>query len=163
MPDTNWPYNVVDEVATVAGASPYTDGDPAVELVVKRPAQEHDPSHTIAIHAKDWVPVEHEMGMEAPVISRYVYTLQVWVKHHDEAEGQRTHAILSKMMRTMLYLNADLEVAFAELTETQDGHAERFLRRGVDTQRFFASEMQRTFMFLSTIDFWVDAQTVRTS
>lgn len=153
MADTLFPYNVVDIVAEAAQAR---DGE---AVIVKRPVHEEDPSKTVGIFAQDWTPTDDEIGGMGPTISRYLYRLQVMIKAGNEEEGQRDHAILSKSLRSMLYLDSDLEVAYASLTETMDGLRESFSNRGVLTQRFFSSEMGRTFVYLSTIDLWVDTVT----
>lgn len=156
-----FPSNVVELLAskflTIEG----------LEYVLKRPLRPTDPDMCLGVFPLDWVPGEFEIGGAVninipvdPVTSTYLYAIQAFVKHGDEEEGILKHTILSKIVRAMLYRDTGLRVALAALNETSLGMKERTQRWGVRTQRFIQNEISGQFVFLSTMDFWLETEVV---
>lgn len=133
-----------------------------VSQVFMRPLRSSDPNISIGLIAAEWTPNESEIGQMDPAISRYLYLIQAFVKDADEERGLRSHAALSKRVRAMLYRDAPTRVALGSLS-VQDagaGLTERTQRWGVRQQRFMANEVQGSFLYLSTLEFWLETETV---
>lgn len=156
--DASFPTNglmvIYDVMATI----------PGVELVVRRPVRPVDPNFTIGVTSLDWQPVgKPEMrGVPNPdpTLSRYIYSIQAFVKHSDVDEGLRLHAHLAKMIRVMLYRDADLRVRLPALTETELGVTERTQRWGVLRQNYMSNEVDGTWLHLSTTEFFLETETI---
>lgn len=138
-----------------------------LEYVLKRPLRPTDPDMCLGVFPLDWTPGEFEIGGAVnfnipvdPVTSTYQYAIQAFIKHADEEEGILKHTILSKIVRAMLYRDTALRVALAALNETSLGMKERTQRWGVGAQRFIQNDIQGKFVFLSTMDFWVETEVV---
>jgi len=138
-----------------------------LEYVLKRPLRPTDPDMCVGIFAVNWSPDDFEIGGHVnptitidPVLATYHYAIQAFVKMAGEEEGILKHTVLSKIVRSMLYRDVGLRVALCSLDETSMGAKERVQRWGVRTQRFIQNEVQGSFVFLSTMDMWVQTETV---
>jgi hypothetical protein len=134
-----------------------------LEFIALRPLQQTDPDGSVGVFALDWMPGEHEMvslGNAEPTTSTYLIGLHIFVKQANQEEGLLKHAILSKMVRAMLYRWSPLRVRLTALTETYLGMIERTQRYGVRQQRFMSSEVDGSAIFLSTIEFYVETEAV---
>ena len=152
---TVFPTNIIDAVQTAISGT-MTD-----YLTIDRPVRYTDPHQTASVYATDWNPgTEMEIGGIEPTINRYLVTIQLFLKIADERQGRRQIALDSKILRTVLYRDPTLGVAFATMSETLLGSVERFQRRGVQSQRFLNNEMRGAFVFLSTSVLWVETETM---
>lgn len=158
-----FPMNVINLMAVRLQT---LDGD---LMVVKRSLRDSDGTQSIGVYPIVWTPDEtsYEMiGSDAsnpkaePTLQRYVIGVQSYVKDTDEEQGIAVHAILSKMIRSLLYRDAVLAVGLNALSVTMNGSTERIQRRGISTQRFLASEVQGVFMYLSSLEYFVETETV---
>ena len=142
--------------------------------VEKRPLRGTDPNVCVGIFASQWVPDEdsHEMsgavlgggGMAAwqePTLQEYIISVQALVKDMDEIRGLSKHSVLAKMCRDMLLRNPTVGVALTSLSVTDSsGVTERLKRRRVRTQRYVSNEITGTWLYLATIEFMIETETV---
>lgn len=156
-----FPNNIVD---LVAARIPSLDSD---LHVAKRPLRKSDPNQSVGIHAAQWLPEEdsYEMrgapvGTHEPTLQRYLVSVQAFVKDMDEENGLAVHSVLSKMIRSMLYRDAPLRVGLSALSVTMSGSTERTQRWGIRQQRYFSNELQGSFLYLSTLEFWLETETI---
>lgn len=138
--------------------------------VVPRPLRISDPDESIGIFAAMWSPdpESYEIrkvlgsggpGPSEPSISRYVVSLQSFVKDMDEQRGLARHSVMSTIVRSILYRDEPLRVALSQLNTQVVGVRERTLRWGVTTQRFLNNELgDNDWLFLSTLEFWLDTE-----
>lgn len=134
-------------------------------FVVQRPLKSTDPNQSIGINAAQWAPnqdtleIRGNFSMEPP-ISRYMITVQAFIKDMDEVRGLNTHSVLSRRIRSMLYNDQPLRVALASLSSTLDGATESARRWGVSQQRFFSNEIDSSWLYLSILEFWLETEIV---
>ena len=158
--ETDFPYNIVgaiaDELATI---------DDEI-FVIRRPLRESDPVQSIGVFGVQWMPDEESLEMRGgfpgpsqPTLSQYIISIQIVVKDADEVRGAATHGTLAKIVRTMLYRNEALRVALHQLSSTTAGSTERTQRFGVRTQRYLSNELQGSWLYMSTIEFWLETET----
>lgn len=133
--------------------------------VVGRPLRNGDPDSSVGVYAGTWNPDErtHEIGHAAPsepTVQRYVLAVQAFVKDMDEERGLARHSVLSKMIRTMLYRDTALRVGLAALQVPMNGSVESARRWSVGTARFHSNELDGAFLYLSTLEFWLETETM---
>ncbi len=134
-----------------------------IEYVGVRPLKPEDPPVSLGLFVIDWVPGELEMAGTPnpdPTISTYLYGIQALVQHANREEGLLKHTLLSKMIRSMLYRRESLRVRLSQLNETSLGVTERTQRWGVRQQRFMSNDLEGSFLYLSTLEFWVETESV---
>jgi len=155
-----FPNNVVNLVATRMAL---LDSD---LLVVKRPLRPTDTIQAIGIFAAQWSPDENSYEMDSspvgrsePTISRYNVSIQALIKDADEERGLATHSVLSKMVRSVLYRDEPLRVGLTLLSATLNSSTERTKRWGIATQRYYSNEISGSWLYLSTLDFWLETET----
>lgn len=132
------------------------------ELVAMRPLKPEDPPVSIGVFVIDWIPGDAEMTGRAnsdPTISTYLFGIQALIRHTDREEGLLKHALLSKIIRSMLYRRESIRVRLSQLNEASLGITERTQRWGVRQQRFLSNELEGNFLYLSTLEFWVETET----
>jgi hypothetical protein len=157
--ETQFPNNIVQ---VVAARSALIDTD---LFVIKRPLRNTDPNQSIGVFASTWVPDDESKEMLGsafavqPTLSRYQISVQAFVKDMDEIRGLNTHAVLSRMVRSMLYTDNPLRVALSQLQSTLNGATEQSQRWGVSHQRFFANEIGGDWLYLSILEFWLETET----
>jgi hypothetical protein len=98
-------------------------------------------------------------GIHEPSLSSYLIGIQAFVKDGDEERGAAVHGTLSKLVRTMLVNDATLRVGLRSLSVTTSGITERTQRFGVRTQRYLSNELSGSWLYLSTIEFWLETET----
>jgi hypothetical protein len=149
-----FPNNVVafliDQFSTI---------DPDITVLPRR-LRPNDPAQSISVVAINWVPDEYEIGNPGPVVNTYRYGIQALIKDMDEERGLSKHSVLSMIIRTMLYRNPSVRVGLAALSVTMDGSTERYQRSGVRTQGFMSNDIQGSFLYLSTLEFWLETETI---
>jgi len=156
-----FPGNIVDELKTGLIGLPNPTNASVNPTVVGRPVRPTDPNITIGVVAEDWVPEGWEIGLpNEPAIQRYTFKLQVMVKHAQEEEGRAMHSALSKSMRAMVFRDDALRVALRGLVDTdaESGVVERATRYAAGRQRFLSTVFKGTFLFVSSLDLWVETQ-----
>lgn len=138
--------------------------------VVRRPLRPNDPVQSIGVFGSLWTPDQESLeiigmgasgvpGPQEPTISRYVISIQAFVKDMDEERGLATHSVLSKMILAILYRDQPLRVALSQLTAEVLGVSERTKRWGITTQRFLNNELgDNEWLYLSTVEFWLDTE-----
>lgn len=154
---TAFPGNVIARVIPRAQAL-----DPDL-FVVARPLQPTDPQQSLGIFPAQWDPQEmsHEMGKlfpGEPTLQRYHYVIQSLIKHTDQIQGTAVISTLSSMIRRMLYRDPALNVALSSLSTSALGSIERAQRWGVGAQRFLTNEISGNWVFVSTLEFWVETE-----
>lgn len=159
--NTVFPNNVVNLLATR-----FELFDPDL-FVTKRPLRHIDPEQSIGVFGALWSPDDdsYEMkgapiGRSEPTLQSYIITIQAYVKDMDEERGHSAHSVLSKTIRTMLYRDEPLRVGLIGLSSSMFGSVERLQRWKVRNQRFNSNELQGDWLFLSTLEFWLETETV---
>lgn len=133
--------------------------------VVKRPLRATDPVQSIGILAAQWLPDEESKEMRGasfavqPSLSRYAIAVQAFIKDMDDERGLANHALLSRMLRSMLYTDQPLRVGLSMLSSTMNGMTESTQRWGITQQRFFSNELTDEWLFLSILEFWLETET----
>lgn len=135
----------------------------------RRPLRESDPNTAAGVFAATWEPDQESLEMRGlgqnpapsePTISTYVIGVQAFVKDFSEERGLARHSVLSKMIRSMLYRDAPLRVGLSALSVTMNDSVERSQRWGIRAQRYLSNEIDGNFLYLSTLEFWLDTETV---
>lgn len=142
--------------------------DPAGDVqVFRRPLRDTDPNQSIGVFGALWTPNPESLemkgiaapGPQEPSLQRYSIAVQAFVKDMDEENGLAVHSVLSKMILAMLYRDAPLRVGLAGLSTTLFGATERTKRWGVTTQRFLNNELDSEWLYLSTVECWLETET----
>lgn len=157
--NTTFPNNIVEMIATRAEL---IDDD---LFVAKRPLKPTDPNQSIGINATLWTPDDDSLEMRGmaqmePSLSRYLITIQAYVKDMDEINGLNVHSVLSRRLRAMLYNDAPLRAALWGLSSTLLGVTEKTQRWGVSRQRFYSNEISSSWLYLSILEFWLETETI---
>lgn len=156
-----FPYNVVNVLAE------HFDLIDTDLVVLKRPIRETDPVQAIGVFGNIWQPDEDSyeirggpIGSSEPTLSRYIISVQVFVQDMDEERGAAVHGTLTKIVRAMLYRDANLHVALRALTATVAGSTERSKRFGVSTVRYLTNELSGSWLYLANMDIWLETETI---
>ena len=157
-----FPNNIVDIIATRAEL---IDAD---LFVTRRPLRNTDPNQSVGVYAGDWQPQDNSKEFKGlgnahastPTLSRYRIIVQSFIKDMDQERGLNVHAVLSRMVRSMLYTDEPLRVALAGLSVNLDGSTERTQRWGVTSQKFFSNELSGDWLYLSILEFWLETETI---
>jgi hypothetical protein len=97
---------------------------------------------------------------QMPTLSTYLFNLQAFIKDSQEERGLNVHSVLASRVRMVLYTNPDLQVIFAALSaDLGNGLTERMSKWGVGNTRYYSNEIEGSFLFLSTLEFWVQTET----
>jgi hypothetical protein len=161
-----YPNNVVEIIATRAALLD-DEPDPNNRVVVlKRPLRNTDPIQSIGVFGTQWTfdPDSFEFrgtpqhGPSEPTLQRYTLGLQAFVKDMDEVRGLYTHSVLTKMIRSMLYHDDPLRVALSALSVSMDGSTESTKRWGISQTRYLSNEISGEWLYLSTMDFWLETE-----
>lgn len=143
---------------------------PAIDLglgVFKRPLRNTDPNQSVGVFPVIWTPDMESLEMRGgpfprssePTLQQYTINIQAFIKDTDEQRGLNVHSILAKRVRTMLYRDATLRVGFASLSSATGGSTEKAKRWGVRTQRYISDEIEGSWLYLSTLEFWLETET----
>lgn len=140
--------------------------------VLKRPLRDGDGEQAIGVFASTWLPDETSYEMNGGVsllgqpraaseqtLSTYTINIQGYVLDTDEQQGIGVHNALAKMIRTLLYRDPVLAVGLDALSYTLLGSTERIQRRRVGVQRYLNDEIGGVFMFLSTLEYYIETET----
>ncbi len=154
-----FPNNIVDLIYTRA-----TSIDPDIERF-RRPLRPEDPQQSIGVYAALWNPDEDSLEMKGnqgreQSLQRYTVMVQAFVRDGDEERGLAIHSVLSSRVRAMLYRDAPLQIGFRALTWTDAGNPalESARRWGIRNQRFISNEVQGSWLYLSSIEFWLETE-----
>lgn len=157
-----FPNNVVELLALRMN-----DIDTDVE-VFRRPLRNTDPNQSIGVFAQLWTPDDTSLEMrgmttgapQEPTLQTYHGSLQAFIKDGDEERGLATHSVLSASVRSVLYRDVPLQVAFRNLSVTYTtGAVETLKRWGIRTQRYFSNEIDAQWLYLSTLEFFIETET----
>lgn len=130
-----------------------------VDQVLTRLMEPTDPNGALSITCDVWEPEEMQVGSFFPASGTYKLMLAHMVKNTDGEEGNRTHRMVAKALRLMLYRDLNLRVALAELSEGVDP-IERILTWSVASQRFGSTEITGQFVYLSVTELNIHTETV---
>lgn len=132
--------------------------------ILGRPLRSTDPDHSIGIFGQLWDPDEssmemHGFGINEPTLQQYLLGIQAFVKHGDEEQGLAIHSILSSRVRGVLYRNQAYRASLAGLSASDGGVTETLKRWGVRSQRYLSNEINAEWVYLSTLEFWIETET----
>lgn len=143
--------------------------DPAGDVqVFRRPLEVSDPVQSIGVFPTLWTPTQDSVemrgssspGPQEPTIQRYTLTIQAFVKDADEERGLSAHSVLSKYILAMLYRDEPLRLGLAQLSYSMLGVTEKTRRWGISTQRFVNNELDAEWLYLSTVECWLETETI---
>jgi hypothetical protein len=101
-----------------------------------------------------------EMPSSEPTVGTYNYEVELLVKHADEAAGRAMYAEGAKMVRAVLYRDADLLLRLRALSEDLMGSRERFLRMKIISQKYQNANLKTAWFFVATTRIQVDTETI---
>lgn len=132
--------------------------------VFGRPLRNTDPRQSVGVFGQMWTPDEESIEMyglfpHEPTLQTYLIGVQAFVKHGDEEVGLAIHSVLSNRVRSVLYRNEPFRVALSSLSATDSGTIESTRRWGVRAQRYFSNEIDAEWLYLSTLEFWIETET----
>lgn len=157
-----FPNNVVDMLATQLEdiELPLPSEMEKRVRIEKRPIRNTDYTQTVSIIPALWMPDMDSMEMQGsrsePTIQRYTILVEALVVDLDEERGLATHALLSSIVRLKLYRSIPIRVALPLLEVDLEGYRERLMRWGIHQQRFANNQLEKNFVFLSTLEFWFE-------
>jgi hypothetical protein len=166
-----FPNNVVELLAIRFGTVGVIDPepDPAQRVYIyKRPLRPSDAFQSIGIAPVTWMPDENSYeikggpmpGPSEPTLQRYQINVQAFVRDADETHGLAVHSVLSGTVRSILYRDTPLRVGLGALVTVLSGVTERYKRHGIRLQRYLADEVEGNWVYLSTVEFWIETETV---
>lgn len=134
--------------------------------VFKRPLRSDDPVQSIGVFGALWTPDNESFEMKGfnavspqePTLQRYSIAIQAFVKDMDEVRGLMAHSVLSKMVLAMIYRDEPLRVGLAGLATSMYGVTEKTRRWGVTTQRYLNNELNSEWLYLSTVECWLETE-----
>lgn len=133
----------------------------------RRPLRPEDPQQSFGVYAALWNPDEESMEFRGnrskePTLNRYTVMVQCFVKDGDEERGLAIHSVLSSRVRAMLYRDPPLQVGFGALSWSDVGNPgqERAQRWGIRNQRFMSNEVTGSWLYLSSIEFWLETEII---
>ena len=133
--------------------------------VVLRPIRATDPSQTIGVWSDNWMPVAntHIIGQPEPQEANYLIKVANVVKSADEPNGRALFSLHAKMIRAILYRDADLRVRLNGLEELMLGSVERVQRYNVGRQNYVYTGTAASFVYLCVTDVTFNMSMTRTS
>lgn len=151
MSDT-WPVNVeevlVEELAEMEG----------IQATINRPLTEEDASHAIGVYVLSWGAPDdaYMIGQPDPVLNVYSFAIDLIVKGMDRALIHAEMATLTKRLRTMLYLDDDIQVRLNQLSEVSFGRTESYKRMRVTRQDYRTGSLGGMSLAASTTTITVE-------
>lgn len=132
--------------------------------VKQRPLTKEDRSETIGIYPALWTPDEQSKEMRGispgePTLSQYLIMIQAYIKDSDRERGAAKHSVMAMRLRNVLYRDAILRVAFQSVNAADLGVTEYLKRWGARTQRYFSNDLAGTWVYLSTLEFYIETET----
>lgn len=137
----------ISEIATVSAFPRMLDGT--------------DPTLSVGVFFMSWSPADTPTigGWDEPVIGRYTFGIQTFLKESRREEGEAASALFVKRVRNVLYRDPVLLAALSVLIDVDDdGGKERFLRRGIATTDYADGAITGGFAFLSQTEFYIDTE-----
>ena len=142
-----------------------TEVDPTQATDIKlRPLTKDDRSETLGVYPALWTPNEDSYEMRGispgePTLGNYLVMIQNYIKEGDRERGAAKHSIFATRTRNVLYRDPALRVALPQLVVTDQGVTERIKRWGVRQQRYFSNEIAGTWVYLSSMEFFIETET----
>jgi hypothetical protein len=141
--------------------------DPDLERF-RRPLRPEDPQQSLGVYAALWSPDDDSQEMKGrreavePTIQRYTIIVQSFVRDAEEERGLATHSVLSSRVRSMLYRDVPLQVGFGALSwkDPVTQVLERSMRWGIRNQRYISNEVTGSWLYLSSIEFWLETEII---
>lgn len=154
------PIGISDGVVQVLKERIIVHMPPPEYTVIARPLRLSDPERSVGIYLMNTTPVEgsEELGQVEPVLLRHQFRIQNCVQAMEEDIGRRLFAVDAKIIKAILYRDAELRVRLHELEETLMGTVERIKKVGVRGQSFLNNELRGRFYYLATTDLWVESE-----
>lgn len=166
--DAVFPNNIVKYVASAQSTGLEDVSVTDRVKVFQRPLRNTDPVQSVGVTANSSAGDPESIEMQGfehpapqmPTLQTYLFSLQAFVKDSVEERGLNVHSVLASRARMVLYTDPNLQVIFAALqADLGNGLTEKMSRWGVGTTRFYSNEIQGQFLFLSTLEFWVQTET----
>jgi hypothetical protein len=135
--------------------------------IFPRPLRHTDKTQSMGVFPVDWSPDGESYEFQQavmprptgfPTIHSYRVTIQAFVKDTDSEKGIRTHAMMSKAIRSMLYFDAPLAVGLRQLSVEMDGVTETIQKRMILGAKYISNEINGTFLFISTLQYSIETE-----
>lgn len=133
-----------------------------VTNVFQRDIAPTDPNGSLGIVYELWTPgSDIEMGQRysTPTLGNYHIVLTHMVKHTNREEGEAQHRLVAHRIRSMLYRDAETQLALAQLRDQTPDYTERMMKWGIE-QRFAAGNIKGSFYFASDTTVIFETETV---
>lgn len=161
-----FPNNVINALETrfqQLWVDPAPDPSQATDIKL-RPLTREDRSETIGIYPALWTPDEDSMEMRGrtpgePTIGRYTIMIQLYIKDGDRGRGAAKHSVFAMRTRNVLYRDAVLRGSLPGLSVTDLSVTETLKRWGVRNQRYFSNDLDGTWVYLSSLEFFIETET----
>lgn len=131
--------------------------------VLYRPVRTTDRDFTVCIIPGEWAPQQGslELGRKntESTLNRYMITVQCLVTDMEEERGIERASALSDAVRTLLYRDTSLALGFQSLKVSLATRVESAMKMGITRQEFLNNTAQGMFIYLSTLDLWVETET----
>ena len=126
----------------------------------KRRLKQQDLTQSVGIFPIDWSPDEesYEFPSREPTVQRYLVGIQSFTSDTDEESGNRTHQLMAKSIRAVLYSDSVLNVGLGSLSVTINGVTERIQRRGISRTRYLDNQISGSFLYLAQTEMWVETE-----
>lgn len=130
-------------------------------LVVGRRLKPTDDTMSIGVAPDMWIPDESSFEFRSlePTVGTYTIWIQSFVKNSDEEEGVQLGSVLAKVVRTTLYRDMPLQVGLNSLSVTMMGATETIQRRGIRRSQYLSTEIQGNFLYLNTLEYYIETET----
>ena len=135
--------------------------------IVPRPLRHTDKTQSIGVFPTDWSPDVESYEFTPPgdpvpagfpTIHSYRITIQAFVKDADSERGIRTHSMMSKAVRSLLYFDKPLALGLRQLSVEMDGVTEIIQRRMILRAKYISNEIDGSFLFLSTLQYSIETE-----
>lgn len=132
--------------------------------VKPRPLATTDRSETVGVYPAYWTPREDSFELMGrlpgePTLGRYTLMIQCFIKDSDRERAGAKHSIMTSRTRNVLYRDAVLRIALPQLSVEYSGVTERLKRWGVQSIRYYSNELKGTWVFLSSLELWIETET----
>jgi hypothetical protein len=155
-----FPQNIIDLlVANLVNVSGITHAFP-------RELNKDDPNGAAGVCFELWTPhvekgiaVEIGGGFQDPTLGDYHLNIEHLVKNNSREAGAAQHYLVARNIRSMLYRDPSVQVAFRSLVHQGANFRERAMKWSLE-QRFVDNKISATYYFVSVTKFVFTTETV---
>lgn len=135
-----------------------------VQSIVKRPIRVSDLDQTVSVYSSNWTPDNDskEIGSRGATVEKFEVGMQALIKDMDRDRGSNRLGVLSEMVRTFVYSDANFNLGLGQLSTSFGGVNKRVQKLEVTKQNYYvATPKNRQFVYLSEMTLTAEVQIVR--